>query len=79
MHTRTRRACRVCGGREVSLDEVLDAGVLCLAECERCSHLWTERPLLEWTERPLLEWTERPLLAVPRALAGAETGVAEAA
>jgi len=71
MHTRTRRACRVCGGREVSLDEVLDAGVLCLAECERCGHLWTERPLLEWTERPLL--------AVPRALAGAETEVAEAA
>ena len=71
MHTRTRRACRVCGGGEVSLDEVLDAGVLCLAECERCGHLWTERPLLEWTERPLL--------AVPRALAGAETEVAEAA
>ena len=63
MQTRTRRACGLCGGHEVSLDEVLDAGVLCLAECERCGHLWTERPLL----------------AVPRALAWAETGVAEAA
>jgi uncharacterized Zn finger protein len=63
MQTRTRRACRVCGGQELSLDEVLDAGVLRLAECERCGHLWTERPLL----------------AVPRALAGAETELAEAA
>jgi uncharacterized Zn finger protein len=63
MHTRTRRACRVCGGGEVSLDEVLDAGVLCLAECERCGHLWTERPLL----------------AVPRAPEWAETEVAVAA
>jgi uncharacterized Zn finger protein len=71
MQTRTRRACGVCGGHEFSLDEVLDAGVLGLAECERCGHLWTERPLLAWTERPLL--------AVPRALAGAETEVAEAA
>lgn len=79
MHTRTRRACRVCGGGEVSLDEVLDAGVLCLAECERCGHLWTERPLLEWTERPLLEWTERPLLAATRAPEWAETEVAVAA
>ena len=63
MRARTRPACGVCGGHEFSLDEVLDAGVLGLAECERCGHLWTERPLL----------------AVPRALAGAETEVAEAA
>jgi len=63
MRTRTRRACRVCGGHEVSLDEVFEAGVLGLAECERCGHLWTERPLL----------------AVPRALAGVESEVAEAA
>ena len=52
MHVRTRRACGVCGGHEVSLDEVLDAGVLRLAECERCGHRWTERPLLALS-RPL--------------------------
>ena len=63
MQTRTRRACGICGGYEVSLDEVLDAGVLGLAECQRCGHLWTERPLL----------------AVPRALAWAGSEVAEAA
>jgi uncharacterized Zn finger protein len=56
MQTRTRRACGVCGGHEVSLDEVLDSGVLRLAECERCGHLWTERPLLR-VARPL-EWAE---------------------
>jgi uncharacterized Zn finger protein len=63
MQTRTRRPCGVCGGHEVSLDEVLDAGVLCLGECERCGHLWTERALL----------------AVPRAFAAALREVAEAA
>ncbi len=54
MHTRTRCACRICGTHEVDLDEVLDAGVLRLAECERCGHRWTERPLLA-VSRPL-EW-----------------------
>ena len=62
MQTRTRRACEVCGGHEVSLDEVLDAG-LRLAACERCGHLWTERPLL----------------VAPRALAWALSEVTEAA
>jgi hypothetical protein len=52
MQSRTRRACRVCGGHEVDEDEVLDAGVLRLAECVRCGHRWTERPLLA-SSRPL--------------------------
>jgi hypothetical protein len=46
----------VCGGHEILLDEVLDAGVLCLAACERCGHLWTERPLLRVARLP--EWAE---------------------
>lgn len=37
--------CAVCGSHEVERDEVLDAGVLGLAECTRCQHRWTERPL----------------------------------
>jgi hypothetical protein len=38
--------CAVCGSHEIERDEVLDASVLGLAECTRCRHRWTERPLL---------------------------------
>jgi len=37
--------CALCGSPEIERDEVLDAGVLGLAECARCHHRWTERPL----------------------------------
>ena len=43
---RRLRGCSVCGSHEVDRDEVLDGGVLGLAECMRCQHRWTERPLL---------------------------------
>jgi hypothetical protein len=42
---RVLRGCALCGGCEIERDEVLDAGVLGLAECTRCHHRWTERPL----------------------------------
>ena len=50
---RTRMSCLVCGSTEVRTDEVIDHGVVLLAECPRCQHLWTERPQDEhlWTER----------------------------
>lgn len=35
--------CAVCHGSDVLLDEVLDDGVLLLAECRRCEHRWTSR------------------------------------
>jgi hypothetical protein len=54
-----RTRCALCGSREIERDEVLDAGVLGLAECTRCHHRWTERPL-----RPAL-----PALAPPAAAA----------
>lgn len=41
---RTLTRCLVCGFREVRTDEVIDRGVLLLAECPRCAHRWTERP-----------------------------------
>jgi hypothetical protein len=41
-HTLTR--CLVCGFSEVRTDEVIDRGVVLLAECPRCEHRWT-RPL----------------------------------
>jgi hypothetical protein len=56
MQTRARCACRLCGSQQLDLDEVLDAGVLRLATCERCGHRWTERPLLA-VSRPL-EWAD---------------------
>jgi hypothetical protein len=42
---RTLSCCLLCGFREVRTDEVLEHGVLILAECPRCRHRWTERPL----------------------------------
>jgi len=38
-HRRVR--CCICGFSEVRTDEVLDRGVLFLAECPRCDHRWT--------------------------------------
>jgi hypothetical protein len=36
--------CLVCGFTEIRTDEVVDRGVVLLAECPRCDHRWTERP-----------------------------------
>ena len=41
---RTLTRCLVCGFSEVRTDEVIERGVLLLAECPRCEHRWTERP-----------------------------------
>jgi hypothetical protein len=41
---RTVTRCLVCGFTEVRTDEVVDRGVVLLAECPRCDHRWTERP-----------------------------------
>ncbi len=40
---RTLTRCLVCGCSEVRTDEVVDRGVVLLAECPRCEHRWTER------------------------------------
>jgi len=40
---RTLRRCLVCGFGEVVTDEVVDRGVVLLAECPRCDHRWTEK------------------------------------
>ena len=41
MPTRTHSRCRVCGFTEIRTDEVIDRGVVFLAECLRCDHRWT--------------------------------------
>jgi hypothetical protein len=41
---RTVTRCLVCGFAEIRTDEVVDRGVVLLAECPRCDHRWTERP-----------------------------------
>ncbi len=38
---RTLTRCLVCGFTEVCTDEVVDRGVVLLAECPRCEHRWT--------------------------------------
>ena len=35
--------CLVCGFAEVRTDEVIDRGLVFLAECPRCEHRWTSR------------------------------------
>ena len=35
--------CPVCGSAELGTDEVVDRGLLRLAECRRCEHRWTAR------------------------------------
>jgi len=39
--------CLVCGFTEIRTDEVLDRGLVLLAECPRCEHRWTERPVAQ--------------------------------
>ena len=41
---RTLTRCLVCGFTEVRTDEVIDRGIVLLAECPRCQHMWTVRP-----------------------------------
>jgi Zn-finger nucleic acid-binding protein len=40
---RTLTRCLVCGSCEVRTDEVIDRGLVFLAECPRCEHRWTSR------------------------------------
>jgi hypothetical protein len=40
---RTLTRCLVCGCAEVRTDEVIDRGIVFLAECPRCEHRWTSR------------------------------------
>ena len=40
---RTLTRCLVCGFSEVRIDEVIDRGLVFLAECPRCEHRWTSR------------------------------------
>ena len=51
--TRTLARCLVCGSSEVRTDEVVDRGLIFLAECPRCAHRWTSPTPLEALARPL--------------------------
>ena len=61
---RTLSRCLVCGFSEVRTDEVVDRGVVLLAECPRCRHRWTERRAadaegLTRPAAPAREWPAR--------------------
>ena len=63
--TRTLTRCTVCGFAEVRTDEVVDRGVVVLAECPRCEHRATWRvPSYEATA---VAWPERAPARVLRA------------
>jgi hypothetical protein len=40
---RSVRRCRVCGFAELRTDEVVERGIVLLAECPRCEHRFTLR------------------------------------
>ena len=44
--------CRVCGFAEVRTDEVVDRGLVFLAECPRCEHRWTSQSPIGPTPAP---------------------------
>ena len=48
---RTVYRCRVCGSAEVRTDEVVDRGLVLLAECRRCEHRWTDAAPEGWPRR----------------------------
>ncbi|MCG8592370.1 MAG: hypothetical protein MJE66_24015 [Proteobacteria bacterium] len=48
---RTLTRCLVCGFGEVRTDQVIDRGVVLLAECPRCENRFTARPAA--SARPL--------------------------
>ena len=48
-----RARCHICGFSEVRTDEVVDRGVLFLAECPRCDHRWTSpEPIVAHSTAP---------------------------
>ena len=50
---RTSTRCLVCGSGEVGTDEVIDRGLVFLAECPRCEHRWTQARALSGSVRPV--------------------------
>jgi hypothetical protein len=50
---RTVHRCRVCGSAEVRTDEVVDRGLVLLAECPRCEHRSTALPGTSRRARPV--------------------------
>ena len=50
---RTPTRCPVCGLAEVRIDEVVDHGVVLLAECPRCEHRWTSSIAAPQVARPV--------------------------
>ncbi len=65
----SRTNCVVCGSHDVMRDEVLDAGLLHLAECRRCEHRWTWRGL-DVSSLSFLQQNsgQAPLRASPRTI-----------
>jgi hypothetical protein len=59
---RTLTRCLVCGFTEIRTDEVVDRGVVLLAECPRCDHRWTER-LPAWVAPAVAHRTEESAAA----------------
>ena len=65
---RTLTRCLVCGFAEIRTDEVVDRGVVFLAECPRCEHRWTSRaPIVPERRLRRVDDAERPREAVSAA------------
>jgi hypothetical protein len=60
---RTLLRCLLCGSSEVHTDEVVDRGVVLLAQCRRCDRRWTgpaeAAPLPERARAPRVRYATR--------------------
>jgi hypothetical protein len=69
---RTLTRCLVCGFAEVRTDEVIERGVVLLAECPRCEHRWISRgPPIPDPDGPRAAKVRSPADAPREALAAA--------
>jgi hypothetical protein len=66
---RTQGRCLVCGFSEIRTDEVVDRGVVFLAECPRCEHRWTSREPIISAEHPSIPLESVGLQRVSRSAA----------
>ena len=61
----SRSRCLVCGFAEVRTDEVIDRGLILLAECPRCEHRWTSKASTGRGPLSVRSLSVRPLFVRP--------------
>ena len=71
--------CLVCGFSEIRTDEVVDRGVVYLAECPRCEHRWTSREPIARVGSRATRFAPETVVEFARVCAKAARGILPAA